>query len=147
MGDASSWSRAWSITGDLDVMRAAVELVQDQVHACGWDDAASFAVRLAFEEALTNALRHGHGGDATLEIAIEVSIDAGEVRLGVTDQGPGFDPGTVPDPRADENLTIASGRGLALIRAFMTTCEVVPPGNSLQLRLTSPMGSDPSEAC
>jgi serine/threonine-protein kinase RsbW len=91
-------------------------------------------VRLALEEALVNAIRHGHGGDASLEIKVEAQVDSSGIMLSVEDVGPGFDPDAVPDPTAAENLTIASGRGLALMRAFMTEVEVMPPGNRIVMR-------------
>ncbi len=37
----------------------------------------------------------------------------------VRDEGPGFDPETISDPLAPENLLKASGRGIFLIRSFM----------------------------
>jgi serine/threonine-protein kinase RsbW len=37
----------------------------------------------------------------------------------VRDEGPGFDPETLPDPLAPENLLKSSGRGIFLIRSFM----------------------------
>ncbi len=102
------------------------------------DSAVVFAVRLATEEALANAIRHGHGGDQSLELRVEAEVSPHAVTLTVEDMGPGFDPSSVPDPTADENLTIASGRGLALIRAFMTEVEVAPPGNRIVMRWRSP---------
>jgi serine/threonine-protein kinase RsbW len=98
------------------------------------DDAVVFAVRLATEEALANAVRHGHGGDPSLSLRVEAEVSPQSVMVSVQDAGPGFDPASVPDPTADENLTIASGRGLALIRAFMTEVEVPPPGNRIVMR-------------
>ena len=87
----------------------------------GYGDAARFAVRLAFEEAVVNAFRHGHKG-LPPETPADVSfrIDADQAVIAVTDQGPGFNPGAVPDCTLDENLEKVSGRGLMLIRSFMT---------------------------
>jgi len=129
------WEQAWTIDGDLSAMRSIVETVHGHLLETKWDEAAAFAVRLALEEALTNALRHGHGGDTSLPIELECQISAGTIHLVVTDQGPGFEPDTVPDPTADENLTIASGRGLALMQAFMSEVVVTPPGNRISMRL------------
>ena len=131
----ATWGRSWTISGGLVDMRAAVEVVHMHLSDAGWNETAAFAVRLALEEALTNALRHGHAGDDDLPIALECLIGADEITLAVTDQGPGFEVETVPDPTADENLTVASGRGLALIRAFMTDMSVIEPGNRIEMRL------------
>lgn len=116
-------------------MRSVVETVHAHLLETQWDEAAAFAVRLALEEALTNAFRHGNGGDTSLPIELECKISADTIHIVVTDQGPGFEPDSVPDPTADENLTIASGRGLALMRAFMSEVVVTPPGNSISMRL------------
>jgi len=116
-------------------MRLIVETVHAHLLDTDWDEAAAFAVRLALEEALTNALRHGHGGDPSLPIELECRIGPDRIHIVVNDQGPGFEPEAVPDPTADENLTIASGRGLALMRAFMTEVVVTPPGNRISMRL------------
>lgn len=42
-----------------------------------------------------------------------------EIIMAVKDQGPGFDPGSVPDARDDEHIGESTGRGLLLIRSFM----------------------------
>jgi len=130
-----NWERSWSITGDQDELRATVEAIHEQINACGWDETASFAVRLAMDEALSNALQHGNGGDAAQAIGLVVKVDGETVSLTVTDQGQGFELKSVPDPTADENLTIASGRGLALIHAFMSKVTIVPPGNCIEMQL------------
>jgi serine/threonine-protein kinase RsbW len=43
------------------------------------------------------------------------------VRIEIEDQGEGFQPEEVPDPTADENLERPCGRGIMLMRAFMST--------------------------
>jgi len=108
-----------------------IEAVQAALQDAGFGETAAFAVRLSLEEALANAVRHGHVGDEQRPIDVSAEIGGGVVRLEVADEGPGFDPDAVPDPTAEENLTIASGRGLSLMRAFMTEVEVVPPGNRI----------------
>jgi serine/threonine-protein kinase RsbW len=69
---------------------------------------------------------------------LELSGDHDGLLAAIEDEGPGYDPDSVPDPTADENLTVASGRGLALIRAFMTEVTVVEPGNRLEIRYARP---------
>ena len=48
----------------------------------------------------------------------------------VLDQGPGFDPDSVADPLAPENLLRSSGRGIFFMRSFMDdiTLQRVPEG-------------------
>ncbi|MDP7029085.1 MAG: ATP-binding protein [Phycisphaerales bacterium] len=131
MAVPESWSRNWRTCGTRAECSEVMETVQAALQEAGLGETAAFAVRLSLEEALANAVRHGHAGDAERPIDVSAEITGGVVRLEVADEGPGFDPTAVPDPTAEENLTIASGRGLSLIRAFMTDVEVVPPGNRI----------------
>ena len=47
----------------------------------------------------------------------------GKAVFEVEDQGPGFDPRMIPDPTEDENIEIPSGRGVMLMRAFMSQVD------------------------
>ena len=51
----------------------------------------------------------------------------------ITDEGPGFDPSSLPDPTDLENLEKASGRGLLLIRTFMDEVQHNDRGNELTM--------------
>jgi hypothetical protein len=51
----------------------------------------------------------------------------------IADQGLGFDPKTIADPVAPENLERPSGRGLFLIRYYMTSVRFNECGNHLTL--------------
>ncbi|MEM7228038.1 MAG: ATP-binding protein [Planctomycetota bacterium] len=99
-----------------------------------YDDATRFAVRLAFEECIANAFKHGNRGDDSKPVTIECDVQPAMIEIEVTDQGPGFDPDAVPDPTQDENLEIPAGRGLLLMRAYMTSVDIMPPGNKVRMR-------------
>ncbi|MBC7772797.1 MAG: ATP-binding protein [Pyrinomonadaceae bacterium] len=108
----------------------------------GYGDSSRFAVRLAVEEALSNAFNHGH---STLPAATPVQFDyvvtPAEVVLSVEDQGPGFTPEAVPDPTSEENLELPSGRGLLLMRAYMASVEYSGRGNIVKMVYRKPPGS------
>ena len=92
-----------------------------------------FAVRLAMEEAIINAIRHGHHYDPGKEVSVRHLVRADHVLVKVTDQGAGFDPHQVPDPLAAENLERSSGRGLLLMRAYLSWMHYNRTGNSVVL--------------
>ena len=92
-----------------------------------------FAVHLAVEEAFLNAVKHGNKMDPTKSVLIEYTVDPEKVEIRMTDEGPGFDPGTIPDPRVGENLYRPEGRGLLLISAYMHLVEYSDRGNSLRI--------------
>jgi serine/threonine-protein kinase RsbW len=91
-------------------------------------------MRVALEEALINAVKHGHGGDPAKEVRVQYAVSPQEVLVAVEDQGPGFDPGQVPDPLAPENLEKPSGRGLLLMRHYLTEVRFNGRGNTVTLR-------------
>jgi serine/threonine-protein kinase RsbW len=99
-----------------------------------YPDAARFAVRLALEEALVNAFRHGHKNlppDAT--VRFEFVASPSSLEMEIEDQGPGFDPAKVKDPTLDENLETPTGRGLLLMRAYMASVEYLGRGNHVRM--------------
>jgi serine/threonine-protein kinase RsbW len=100
---------------------------------CGFDAHSCFAVRTALEEALSNATLHGNRDDPAKDLVIEYSADASTVAIVVEDEGIGFDPAAVPDPTRPENVDIPSGRGIMLMRAYMTEVEFDPPGNRVRM--------------
>jgi serine/threonine-protein kinase RsbW len=105
----------------------------------GFPKASLFAVRLALHEAIMNAFRHGHKGLApTVPVHVKFQVSDQHIDLTVEDQGPGFDPQDVPDPTLEENLERGSGRGLLLIRAYMSIVEYNAKGNALRMVYDKP---------
>ncbi len=107
--------------------------IMDALGRCGFDTHARFAIRTALEEALSNAVLHGNRNDPAKALTIEYAADASAVAITVEDEGVGFDPAAVPDPTRPENVDIPSGRGIMLMRAYMTEVEFDPPGNRVRM--------------
>ena len=94
-----------------------------------------FNFRVGLTEALSNAILYGNGGDPQKRVRVELRVRSGEVRACVTDEGAGFDPETVPDPRLPENIPRPDGRGIFLMRALMDEVHYNELGNSVTLVL------------
>jgi len=78
------------------------------------------AVELALREALNNAVVHGNRLDARKLVHVPCRCRFGKgISITVSDQGQGFDAGSVPDPVAVENLLAEHGRGIHLIKLAM----------------------------
>jgi serine/threonine-protein kinase RsbW len=92
-----------------------------------------FSVRLALEEALVNAIKHGNGLDPEKSVRVHCEIHADRVYVEIEDEGPGFTPEEVPDPTLDENIERPSGRGLMLIKSFMTRVDFNDRGNCIRI--------------
>ncbi len=92
-----------------------------------------FAVHLALEEAFNNAIEHGNRGDPNKTVQVDYAIDDHRIDIHLTDQGDGFDPGKVADPRLEENRERFRGRGVLLISEYMDIVEYSPKGNSIHM--------------
>ena len=96
-------------------------------------DRDQFYIKIALEEALVNAVKHGNRLDPAKCVRLRYVITADRFEAHIADEGCGFDPANVPDPCAPENLERPSGRGLLLIRKFMTTVEYHGRGNRMTM--------------
>lgn len=94
----------------------------------GWSKEDVFGVHMALEEALSNAVRHGNKHDPNKVVQVDCELSEKRFFVKICDEGPGYDPCKVPDCCADENLEVPGGRGLALMRAYMTTVELTDNG-------------------
>jgi len=92
-----------------------------------------FAIHLALEEALTNSVKHGNKMDSSKKINIDYCIDAEKFEVTITDEGQGFNPSTIPDPRCGNNIYKADGRGLFLIHSYMDEVEFSNSGRSIHM--------------
>ena len=107
------------IASDLKEAKRAEDVLVSEVQRHDYSEASTFAIKLALEEGLTNAIRHGNRFDPDKQIHVTFEIDSNRVVITITDQGDGFDPGGIPDPTLDENLEKPAGRGIMLMRAYM----------------------------
>lgn len=99
----------------------------------GYDESCAFSIRLALEEALINAVKHGNGCDPSKQIELAYEVTDEQVEISVTDEGPGFRPGELPDPTTGKNLEKPTGRGVMLIHAFMDSVEYRGRGNEVHM--------------
>ncbi len=108
------------VASEPAAVAAAQNRILQQVQACDYDAKSQFAIRLALDEAACNAMRHGNAGDPAKHVTFEWRITDEQVTISVSDEGPGFDPDAVPDPTVEENLSRPCGRGVMLMRQYMT---------------------------
>jgi serine/threonine-protein kinase RsbW len=114
-------------------MAAVNEEVLARMQEAGYSEKDIFSMRLALEEAIVNAIRHGNHDDPTKGVHVRYRVTDQEVVTEIEDEGPGFNPEKVPDPLAPENLERPTGRGLFLIRYYMTSVAFNDRGNRITL--------------
>jgi len=147
------------LENDCTLVESLVRYFQDcvvQMGLCG--EAECIRIGMALEEALVNALYHGNlevgselrGEDDSAfyltaaersrqspfrerRIHVGADITREEAVFTIRDEGPGFNPTSLPDPTDPENLEKASGRGILLMRAFMDNVDYNSAGNAVTL--------------
>ena len=92
-----------------------------------------FAVHLTLEEAFHNAVKHGNRMDPSKKVKIGYSVSADMIEISITDEGAGFEPESVEDPRFGEGLFKPGGRGLLLMNSYMDVVEFNEKGNSVRM--------------
>jgi anti-sigma regulatory factor (Ser/Thr protein kinase) len=111
-------------------MTAVLDDLHDRLRAAGYPVPDRLAVRLALDEAITNAIVHGHGGDPTRLVLVRFLVADDLFVAQVEDEGPGFDPATLADPR---HVECAGGLGIPLMRHHMTQVRYNARGNCVTL--------------
>jgi CheY-like chemotaxis protein/anti-sigma regulatory factor (Ser/Thr protein kinase) len=148
-----------------ELVRPLVNHLQDTMALMGLcDEAERMQVGVALTEAMNNALEHGNlevksaVREDDLEgyfelirarrhlhpycdrrIHIEAKLDRDSARFVIRDEGPGFDPHGLPDPRDPANLERPSGRGVLLIRLFMDEVLYNEKGNEITMVKHAPV--------
>lgn len=81
-------------------------------------------LEIALREALANAVMHGNRQDQTKKVLVRAYCDPTKgFVIAVRDEGSGFDPKAVPDPRDEERRHLPHGRGIFLMRELMDHIE------------------------
>jgi serine/threonine-protein kinase RsbW len=111
-------------------LQEKIEQLLQSAHAHEHD---VFSIKLALEEALINAIKHGNQMDRSKKVHISYRLLPDRFEVRISDEGGGFDPGDVPDPTAVENLERPCGRGLMLMRHYMTEVAFTGPGNCVSM--------------
>jgi serine/threonine-protein kinase RsbW len=127
------WHREIELPSERGASRMVTEDLLEQLGIHGWPPADIFAVHLAAEEAIVNAIVHGNRLDPAKKVRVSCHVAAERVRIEIIDEGEGFDPAIVPDCTLEDRLDVPSGRGVMLIRSFMTRVEYNEKGNAVVL--------------
>jgi serine/threonine-protein kinase RsbW len=126
-------SKSVTIASDPVEARRVQEEIERLLHNYQFCDHDIFGIKLAVEEALVNAIKHGNQMDQSKKVHIAYQVLPDRFDVHITDEGRGFDPCDVPDPTTAENLERPCGRGLMLMRYYMNQVTFSAAGNSVRM--------------
>ena len=147
---------AYVLNNDLSLIGPLIENLQTALPS--WSDKDRLQIGMAIDEALVNAMHHGNLEvnsdlrdsdeskyyeqikDRRLEkpfcerrVSIQAEFSSQHVCIQISDEGPGFDPSKIEDPTTDDNVQRIGGRGLFLIKAFMSHVSHNVCGNQITM--------------
>jgi serine/threonine-protein kinase RsbW len=130
---AWTWKCEHVIPSDTRQGNHVLEELLHELEVRHWSLQDIFCIHLAVHEALINAIVHGNRGDHGKQVHVAAQISPANFRVEITDQGPGFDPKSLPDPTDCNHIDCPCGRGVLLMRSFMSRVSYPPPGNRVIL--------------
>ena len=147
---------AFVLENDLSLIGPLIEHLQNNLPS--WSDRDRLQIGMAMDEALVNAMHHGNlevqsclredddrqyyeevkqrrckAPFCDRRVKLEIEFSDQHICVQISDDGPGFDPRLVPDPRDGDNVMKVSGRGLLLIRSFMDQVAHNRQGNQITM--------------
>jgi len=127
------WSSDHLIPSRAGAGRRLLQELLDQLKRQHWVQHDIFSVQLAVEEALVNAIKHGNRLDHAKQVHVTCRVAADLLRVEIADQGGGFDLRAVPNPTDPQRLESPRGRGIMLMRSFMSRVQYNDLGNCVVL--------------
>ena len=112
-----------SIGSDLEQVDLVGIVIESTLEQIGVDSDHSHWLVMSVREAVINAVVHGNRRDADKRVVVKVDLDGSDFVVRIRDEGEGFDPDSLPDPTAAENLLRPSGRGIFMMRQFADSIE------------------------
>lgn len=90
-------------------------------------------ILVALTEAVNNAIYHGNAGNENKNIDISFKTSPDYVSFIIKDEGPGFNPDSLPDPTNPENIEKPNGRGVFLMRRLADKVSFEDNGSTVIL--------------
>lgn len=114
-------------------LRIIENAVDEITNAVGVNQDNYGKILVATLEAVNNAITHGNKANPQKMVDVEITFDKNEMKITVTDEGPGFNPASIPDPTLPENIEELSGRGVFLMKKLADSISFNEKGNSVTM--------------
>ena len=130
---ADSFELNEKIPAELNKVIPLVDMISQKTIVLTASSDEVFKIKLALEEALTNAVRHGNTLDPHRCVSVRVKATLEKIVMDVHDDGEGFNFENLPDPTVGDRVSKPSGRGVFLMRQLMDTVEFYDKGSGVKM--------------
>ena len=128
-----TWRLEIAIPSESQAGCEVIRQVLVRMESDSWNEADIFAVQMALEEGIMNAIKHGNKRDCHKRVHVDICLYRGKCTIKIRDEGCGFNLADVADPTLAENLEKCSGRGVMLIQQFMDLVQYQGCGNQVEM--------------
>lgn len=131
------------ISGDTITIPSSTEYLTDVdvfiegiLRGYGADESVIADIAISVSELVNNAILHGNKSSRDKRVKVHIKRNGTEVSIAISDQGTGFNPESVRNPLADENLLKEAGRGIFIVRSLMDRVDIEATDNGTSIVIT-----------
>ena len=135
-------ARRAAVPADAAQLSVLMRCLQESATAVGLDAAQVSTFELALEEIFMNIVMHGSRPGIAPRVEVSLHRDAESVTMTVEDDGPEFDPLSLPPPDVMASLADqrVGGLGVFLVRKMMDSVRYARIAGRNQLRMSKHLG-------
>lgn len=122
------------ISSDIQNLRLVEKLIDELQLELDLSDESYGNVLVATMEAANNAIVHGNKLDPNKKVVLKIRKEKNKLIVHITDQGPGFDHSSIPDPTSPENIENINGRGIFLMERLSDEINFSDRGRIVELK-------------
>lgn len=122
------------LESEMNSISQVEKLIDAQAQMLSIDDEVYGKYMLSVVECVNNAIVHGNKMDKNKKVTMHYHISNTKIEVTVSDEGDGFDPDSLPDPTAEENLERDCGRGIFLMRHLSDELEFANNGRTITMK-------------
>ena len=100
--------------------------IEGRLQTYGLDQSLIADIAISVSELVNNAIMHGNRRSGDKVVKVQIGRENRQVKITVTDQGTGFDPGAIENPLDSDNLLKEVGRGIFIVRSLMDSVDIQP---------------------
>ena len=119
-----------SLVENIRIVESFIDNVKDTFEI---DDDIYGNIMVAITESVNNAIRHCNNQDTKKNVTLTASCTENVLVFTVEDEGVGFNPDSLPDPTAPENLEKVGGRGIFLMKHLADGVKFSNEGRKVEL--------------
>lgn len=112
-------------TTDKKIIPEIENLLKSVQNKVPFDNYKFHNILVASTEAVINAIQHGNRYNPNKNVILKIIAKSDKIIVSVADEGEGFDPSTLEDPRTPENILKERGRGIFIIKELSDKTSIV----------------------